>query len=252
MKIITIKKRLKVITGLHIGGGDDSMKIGGADSLVIKREVFVNKANGKLEFPQYKTDENGKKTKDLVEGFRRINEPYIAGSSLKGKIRSLLEHNWNLINPSGNGEVVDSSSKYGDTEKKNLIVKFFGESASEKNKDNKTITRFIFRDIFISDDVREAFINEKIKLTEIKAENVINRKTGTAEHPRFIERVLSGIEFDFEISIRIFDDKEEKTAKEILELGLSLLESDALGGSGSRGYGQVKFFDLEDNTNATN
>ena len=33
--------KLRVLTGLHIGGNNDAMKIGGIDSEVIKREVFV-------------------------------------------------------------------------------------------------------------------------------------------------------------------------------------------------------------------
>ena len=62
--MITIDSKLTLVTGLHIGGADDGMKIGGIDSPVMKREVFC--------------DENG------VVGFgnqRKSNEPYIAGSS---------------------------------------------------------------------------------------------------------------------------------------------------------------------------
>ena len=81
MKIINIKGKIELISGLHIGGGDDTMKIGGIDSSVIKREIFANE-DGTINY-----DGTGKK----------ISEPFIPGSSLKGKVRSLLEHAFGLI-----------------------------------------------------------------------------------------------------------------------------------------------------------
>jgi CRISPR-associated protein Csm3 len=74
---------------------------------------------------------------------------------------------------------------------------------------------------------------------EVKTENMVNRRTGTAEHPRTQERVPSGAAFDFEISIRIFDEDDEDAIVSFVEEGLALLEQDYLGGSGSRGYGKV-------------
>jgi len=78
----------------------------------------------------------------------------------------------------------------------------------------------------------------------VKAENVINRITGTAEHPRSIERVPAGTEFDFLLTFKIMDDSDEENFKYLLQ-GLKLLEMDALGGSGSRGYGRIEFINLK-------
>ena len=76
-----MQTKLRILTGLHIGGSDDTMQIGGIDSAVIKREIFTN-TDGTINY-----DGTGKK----------ITEPYIPGSSLKGKVRSLLEHSFGLI-----------------------------------------------------------------------------------------------------------------------------------------------------------
>ena len=227
----TIESKLKLITGLHIGASDDSMKIGGIDSPVLKREVFCN-TGGEVGFGnEFKT---------------KVTEPYIAGSNLKGKVRSLLEHYFRLIDPQGDGKVVDSSSEFGNSKKRDLIVKLFGESAGENKSAN--ITRVIFRDCFITNDVRKAYIEHKIALSEEKAENVIDRKTGTTTNGglRFIERVPSAVEFDFDLTIRTFEGDEVELFENTIKLGLKLLELDALGGSGSRGYGKVAFSDLEE------
>jgi len=228
--MITIDSKLTLVTGLHIGGADDGMNIGGVDSPVMKREVFC--------------DDNG------VVGFgnqRKSNEPYIAGSSLKGKIRTLLEHYFRLINPLGKGSVVDSKSSFGEVKYRDLIIKLFGESAGNDGvKGEINITRVVFRDCFISDVVRKASLESKIELFESKYENVIDRKTGTTIGGglRQIERVPSAVEFDFNMSIRVFEKDNEELLKNTIILGLKLLELDALGGSGSRGYGRVRFDDI--------
>jgi CRISPR-associated protein Csm3 len=76
--------------------------------------------------------------------------------------------------------------------------------------------------------------------TEIKAENSINRIKGTAEAPRFFERVPAGAEFNIEFIINIFEGDDENALLQTFKNGIKLLENDYLGGSGSRGYGQVK------------
>ena len=82
---------------------------------------------------------------------------------------------------------------------------------------------------------------ERGSYLELKGENIINRKTGTAEHPRFIERVPAGAAFDFEILLQILEGDDEEALRGLVEEGLQLVEASYLGGSGSRGYGQVKF-----------
>lgn len=234
MRIIEIKNlnRLKLITGLHIGASDDDMKIGGVDAPVITRKVLSDN-NGKVSF----------------DGSNNIVEPYIAGSSLKGKVRSLLEHYFRLINPAEpnenrRGVPVDSQSDFGDKKKRDLIIELFGEPSENKESSDKfNLTRVIFRDCFITEEIRKAIIENRIELFEEKTENVIDRTTGATRKGglRHIQRVVSGVEFKFDLSIRIFNKDNEKLYRDTILLGLKLLELDALGGHGSRGYGKVKF-----------
>jgi len=243
--------KLRVLTGLHIGGNNDSMKIGGIDSEVIKREIYVYKDSGDICYvPEF--DNNG----DLKEGIEKIEEPYIPGSSIKGKVRSLLEHSFGLIrkqkmmyqDEKEQGQVISSRfikdcSSCSDEDKKlaQLIIDLFGESAGNENRGFQ-ITRAIFRDAFITKEIRKAFIDGKFDLSEEKAENTINRVTSMA-NPRFMERVPAGVEFEFDYVIRDFldDDKRIELFKKTIELGLLLLQNDALGGGGSRGNGRVCF-----------
>ncbi len=194
-KIILIVK-----TGLHIGSGNDQFKIGGIDSYVVKDPI------SKL--------------------------PYIPGSSLKGKIRSLLEIEKNLFkngNPSKTGEVAE----------------VFGSGGDKTENENKKYTKVIFRDAHLTEEWKKKYENEEIE-NEIKAEVSIDRLTGTASGagPRFIERVPKDVQFEIEIILRgETDDDLEKSLKLIKE-GFELLKNDYLGGSGSRGYGAVEILEL--------
>ncbi len=240
-----MKTKLRLITGLHIGASDDTMAIGGIDSSVIKREVYVNKEDGSINY-----DGNGKK----------ITEPYIPGSSLKGKVRSLLEYKFGLIteqkvlaekreNKLKEGEPISSkfikaTNKEDLKKKANLIIMLFGESAGSNDKQNTKITRAIFRDTFLTKESRKLYLEDKIKLSEEKAENTIDRVNVSA-NPRFMERVPSGIEFDFEVVLREFIEDKELPLEKTLKLGLLLLQNDALGGGGTRGNGRIEFEEYE-------
>ena len=229
-----MQTKLRILTGLHIGGSDDTMQIGGIDSAVIKREIFANE-DGSINY-----DGTGKK----------ITEPYIPGSSLKGKVRSLLEHSFGLIAEQKiklrdkAGKPIDSNfakSLDGILQKKaNLIVTLFGESAGNGDKSNTKITRAIFRDTFLTKESRKLYLDDKIKLSEEKAENTINRVSVIA-NPRFMERVPAGVEFDFEVVLRDFQEDKNLPLSKTIELGLLLLQNDALGGGGSRGNGKIEF-----------
>ncbi len=223
MKLINIKEiRGKIVlkTGLHIGAGDTEMHIGGTDNPVITHPF--------------------------------TKEPYIPGSSLKGKIRSLLELKSGLMGLTGgdvvslktlsNGELSEEQKTFG----KN-IIKLFGASAADA-EDLKEFgpARASFSDCFFTQDVKEKIKTGEMVPTEIKAENSINRITSTAKNPRFTERVPAGIEFEFEITLKVFDvDNGGDKLEEMLLMGMRLLEMDSLGGSGSRGYGRI-YFELED------
>lgn len=201
MKNQSYKIQIKTKTGLHIGSGNDSVQIGGVDSTVMKDP--------------------------------RTKMPYIPGSSLKGKIRCLLE---TMVNPYlGKGE---------DDDKLNLFFGAKTEYLKKKGEDKENFkfpTRLIFRDVFLSKDDAESYKSNKI-VNEIKAEIVIDRKKGSAKPGglRTIERVPPGVTFEGEILIRYNDDNELKEIKSVLDEGIKLLNNDCLGGSGSRGYGAVE------------
>ncbi|MCX8093975.1 MAG: type III-A CRISPR-associated RAMP protein Csm3 [Candidatus Goldbacteria bacterium] len=200
-----IKGIIRCETGLRIGGKESTAEIGGVDNPVIRNPL---------------------------DGF-----PYIPGSSLKGKIRFLLEH--------AEGKIDDEGNPHECNESNCMICKVFGKNANKENESNGIeIGRAIFRDAFLTEDSKEELKKlaqqTGLKYVEIKTENVINRKKGTAEHPRDMERVPAGTEFEFSISIRIFENDNKEEIINFIKKGLSLLEKDTLGGSGSRGYGKIK------------
>jgi len=104
------------------------------------------------------------------------------------------------------------------------------------------------RDSYLTKEWAEKLKNNEytdMPYTEIKWENVINRIKGTAEHPRQMERIPAGAEFSLEFVINIFQGDDENKLYELFEKGIKLLEDDYLGGSGSRGYGQIKIKDIK-------
>jgi len=221
MQLINIKQikgRIILKSGLHIGAGDTEMHIGGTDTPVVKHP--------------------------------HTQEPYIPGSSIKGKIRSLLEMESGLmVKTDGKPLQVKNLNGLKDVEKEKCekILKIFGSSGA----DNEEIarlgpTRVSFADCPVSDRWQEKVREERLGFFEVKSENTIDRIRGTAEHPRFIERVPADTEFDFTVSLKILG-AEDNELFDYLLFGLKLLEMDALGGSGSRGYGKIRYeFDDED------
>lgn len=158
--------------------------------------------------------------------------PYIPGSSIKGKMRHLLEITFGKTT---DGEPCSCG--------KCQICQLFGSG-----KANTTFepSRLIFRDSFLTE--RSATLIEKIDL-EKKAGVRIDRKTGKAAEKALysLERVPEGCEFDMKISIRIFEKDKPESIKKWLAMGLFLMEQDALGGSGTRGSGYIEFDNIEFN-----
>jgi len=174
---------IEVLTGLHIGGTKEIYGIGGIDSPVIKNPI--------------------------------TNMPIIPGSSIKGKLKSLM----NLAGVLNN---------------QNNVI-FAGN--------NEGPTRGIFRDMMLTE--KSSMLLEKqlgdFTYTEIKTENKINPLTGTSEGGlRFIERVPAGAVFSGEIIMNIYNEDNADCFRDSLEQGFRLLEHNYLGGSGTRGYGKVK------------
>ena len=162
------------------------------------------------------------------------NDPIIPGSSLKGKIRALLARQYN-------DRIVSSCDDDAPQ-----ICRLFGSAKPARR------SRLLFRDLPLDnlDDLQEAGL---YSATEVKFENGINRLTAVA-NPRQIERVIRGSVFDFALVYEFHEqDEDEEEATEIpddiflLAEGMKLLQCDYLGGHGSRGYGRVKFTNLEMN-----
>lgn len=209
IKIQKLTGRLELLSGLRIGASEGEIRIGGVDNQVIRHP--------------------------------HTNRPYIPGSSLKGKVRSLLE--WR------SGAVKAEPLGFKDVDQRYPLVKsilqLFGVGGGDKLNEEQAAdlgpTRLAFWDAPLRDEWVAQVESDNNLLTEIKTENRIDRIRGVAEHPRQTERVPSGAVFDFTLSIKVLNIDGEGTAlRRVLFQGLRLLELDSLGGSGSRGYGKVK------------
>lgn len=235
---IIIKGTLTAKTGLHIGASADTVEIGGIDSPVIKHPV--------------------------------TGEPYIPGSSLKGKMRSFAEKIEAAVDKDFEfNRYLDSAKKirqhvcsdidfsYNASDNKGAkkcpVCRVYGSTGYNGKRNHPA--RIIVRDCMLTDDGDKAIRPENLYIFEAKMENAIDRITAAAQ-PRTFERVPSGAEFRFEIIYKVQGDIEnnngktqllsseinniQKDIRNIFEI-LSLIEKDGLGGSISRGYGQVEF-----------
>lgn len=186
-------------TGLHIGGTNSAMSIGGPDNFVVRNPL--------------------------------TNIPYIPGSSLKGKMRALIEISTGDV--SAKGEASENPN--------GVAGKLFGVGANKGGHPS----RLIVRDAeLIIDDPEVDFSRTDLLYAESKTEVTINRVTAEA-NPRTFERVPAGAKFNLNMVLNIFEGENEDELKRTLEKAMQLLENDYLGGQGSRGYGQVKFENIE-------
>jgi len=229
-----IKGKIECLTGLHIGGSKEKLEIGGVDSPVIRQP------NSKY--------------------------PYIPGSSLKGKMRHLLEFSTGAVTNPHKGDL-------GNVSQDEKIVRIFGIGADDDKDDNKKqkeedknlsdeeklakeiaekrpgLGRLIVRDCKPDQKTIDLWkgMDSELLYTEYKPENTIDRLTAAA-NPRFIERVVEGSMFDFEMVYGVYKmypseivkDAADKDLENIL-WAMRLLEQSTLGKSGSRGYGHIRF-----------
>ena len=194
---IEISGIVESITGIHIGGNDQFSAIGAIDSPVIRDKMSDN--------------------------------PIIPGSSLKGKLRSLLARQYNT------GMVKDCN------EDDVRIKRLFGSSKKDE-KGRIYASRLIFSDLML-DNAKE--LKEiGVSVTEVKFENTINRLTAIA-NPRQIERAIRGSRYKLNIIYNLENEAEFEEDMKSLKDGMRLLEYDYIGGHGSRGYGKIKFEKLE-------
>jgi CRISPR-associated protein Csm3 len=226
---VILKGEMELKTGLHIGASKETMKIGGIDSPVVRDPI--------TEFP------------------------YIPGSSLKGKMRSLWERinfdkkfKWQNSKDEEKEEVVKYNIKEAEIERHECkphkdekeeeghnrakycpICRIFGSAKGDFP------SRIIVRDLHLTKESKEDLekIDTGLKYTEWKFENVIDRITAQAT-PRQIERVPAGSVFKLEIIYNIENKENAESDLRNIEKCLELLKDDFLGGQGSRGYGKIE------------
>lgn len=222
MQLTNIQKltgQIELISGLHIGSGNTEIHIGGTDNPVIKNPI--------------------------------TQEPYIPGSSIKGKMRSLLEWHLGVVGETDGAPLSFKHLKKLDdkviNQAKELIKLFGGAPDGDISKellDEIGPSRLAFWDCALTKNWVAEMDKKNLLLTEVKMENSIDRIQGTAAHGglRNTERVPATAKFDFNLTIRVHDGED---LTDTLLVGLKLLEYTGLGGSGSRGYGKIAFRDLK-------
>ncbi len=211
MKLKEVKKITGILrceTGLHIGGSANQIEIGGVDLPIIKHPV--------------------------------TDEPFIPGSSLKGKMRSQMEKILGKFSPNG--------EPCGCGEPDCLVCRVFGPHKNTKHTLGST--RILVRDALLTQKTKKEYndlTKEKgLPYLEKKTENLVLRTTGTAKDPRSQERVPSGAEFDIEIALQVYDiDNGGSDMISFVKEGLMEVQKTYLGGYGSRGSGKVSFHDMK-------
>lgn len=203
IKKIKIQTTITLVTGLHVGGSSDNVEIGGIDSPVIKLAT-------------------------------RGNQPYIPGSSIKGKMRCLLEQ-------ASGAHTIGLSPE---------VNNLFGIIENAENGTSNQPSKLIVRDAMLTPKSVKALLgcdDLDMPFTESKIENTIDRIKGATVKGgiRTTERVPAGAEFNAEFVLNVWDDDDETKLFSLFQKGVNLLENDYLGGSGSRGYGQIKFGELK-------
>lgn len=218
-KKIIINGKVTTLTGMHIGGTKDDLGIQSKDSPIIRNPW--------------------------------TNQPYIPGSSIKGKMRTLFELSGQAATEDGIKEPIMRDGKITGyktvpchcSRKDCMVCKLFGSHA--KNKGESGQARLIFRDAMLSE--RFANIDES-RFIENKSETAIDRDSGkAADHAlRTMERVAAGVDFDYQIVALCMDDDNPAEIQAAVENGLRMIEATGLGGKISSGSGQVDFHIGED------
>ncbi len=213
-------------TGLHIGAGGEAQEIGGLDMPVVRDPL--------------------------------TREPYVPGSSQRGKLRSLMERR-QLTRLAEAGEPVGNffnknlasrgnpDVRHHECERSDCIpCRVFGTSRDlTAGVQNNRPGRLLVRDAPLLSDSRDLLADMPTgQYTEIKYENTLDRITSAAQ-PRQVERVPRGAQFAIEMVYTVEDEQQAREDLQELLICLRLLQDDYLGGGGARGYGQVEFKDLK-------
>lgn len=217
MKLKSIKNieaTIELVTGMRVGGSTDIIEIGGNDSPVVRNPL----------------------SKEL----------YIPGSSIKGKMRMLMEWVEGKIDNNGNVHTCSDPSC--------PVCRIFGRGAKESEEAKSGPTRIAVKDAYLTKKSRERLEELKNRTgldTEWKYENNINRLTSAAT-PRNSERIPAGISFKFNVSYKVLDMEDDGNLDEglfehVVLRALKGLEIEGIGGGVSRGNGQIKFIELKIN-----
>lgn len=225
---IIVTGSLKALTGLRIGAASSGLEIGGVDNLVIR---------------------------DALTG-----KPYVPGSSLKGKMRSLLTKGLGKriqVLVAGRRGAPDIKIHWCETEEEYrrggspcALCRTFGVAGERSVEPTRLIVRdgVLLEELEVTDDDgntqrrRWQDVTTDLPYTEVKWEAVIDVLTAAA-NPRQMERVPAGALFEVEMLFSVYDNHDRECLRTLL-LGMRLLEDDYLGSCGSRGYGKVAFRNL--------
>jgi CRISPR-associated protein Csm3 len=215
VKYVPITGILTCKSGLRIGGSKDDIGIGEMDNPIIRHPL--------------------------------TKRPYIPGSSIKGKLRTLSEYR--------EGAVPENGQPHGCKESSCLICPIFGPHKMTEHGHGPT--RLIVRDAMLAAESEQELAEAQasgLNFAEVKTENWIDRRTGIAGHTglRAQERVPAGTKFNLTMSVRIFESDDEARVIEFIKQALDWLTKDTLGGSGTRGYGWVGLdYNVGDGTTST-
>lgn len=219
LRKVFITGKIRVKTGLHIGGAKAAVDIGGLDLAVVKAGD---------------------------------QKPYIPGSSFRGKLRGLNARTIGSVAVAG-FEVKDKRALTDDSGKPETkqIARIFGLPGKRTVPAGDQVihaTRLIVRDAHFDKFAPDSGVDQDFldyEWTETKWENRIDRRTGTAKDPRQLERVPAGALFDFEMVYDSYGDGHEQEDIACIIAMMKMLEDDYLGGHGSRGYGRIQFSKVE-------
>lgn len=213
---IIIRGELEAVTGLHIGGAAAGLDIGGVDNPVLRHPL--------------------------------TREPYVPGSSLRGKMRCLMDRHLGTDLNKRIGQATIHECRDASSYATCVVCKIFGLPGE---RDFAEPARLLVRDALLTRESAEELkaIKTGLPFTEIKTEVAIDRITSAA-NPRQNERVPAGAVFGpLEMVYSLYAVNGNGAKADLdrwphLIKAMELLEDDYLGGYGSRGAGKVRFRNL--------
>ncbi|MEH1785684.1 MAG: type III-A CRISPR-associated RAMP protein Csm3 [Nostoc sp.] len=258
---LSLSSQLSVETGLHIGGGGENLDIGGLDKPVIRDPLTKypylpgSSIKGKLRStlerllnkPLNRTGGSGTwryESDDLVNGFTEVEEGrFIA---YEGASTCQISRLFGSTGGSKFWMPIETAREEGLLENNSPTQTIQGQNCVRINRGRNAPARLIIRDSHLLPDSAAKLkqVDTGLYMTEWKFENGIDRVTAAA-NPRQLERVPAGSKFQFELVYTVEDAEQAVEDLQNIAIALAILEDDALGGHGSRGYGKVRFQNFE-------